>query len=151
MSKLDWPAGALDLLWSEGAAYNLTFRGALECWRPLLANGGIAVISECCWHSDNPGKEITEFWNLAYPAMETEAGNYRIALDCGYMILDQLRLPKRGWWENCYVPLMTRIDDLRGDATPAMSGVIDETKEEIDLFRRYGDDYGYTFYIMQAE
>jgi len=151
MGKLDWPVGGLDLLWSEGAAYNLTFRGALESWRPLLAMGGIAVISECCWHNDKPAREIADFWNIAYPAMETETGNCRIAVDCGFKVFDQLRLPKHGWWENYYQPLMARIDELRIDATPAMMGVIEETMEEIELFRGFGDDYGYTFYILQVE
>lgn len=36
-AALGWPAGALDLLWSQRAAYHLTFAGALRAWRPLPA------------------------------------------------------------------------------------------------------------------
>ena len=46
MGSLDWKPETIDLLWSEGAAYNLTFEGALKAWRPLMAANGIAVISE---------------------------------------------------------------------------------------------------------
>ncbi|MCF6320375.1 MAG: class I SAM-dependent methyltransferase [Rhizobiaceae bacterium] len=151
MSKLDWVDGELALLWSEGAAYNLTFRGALECWRPLLAKGGLAVISECCWHSDKPALEIVSFWKNAYPAMGTEDQNHQLALDCGYKALDQVRMPQRGWLENYYAPLMARMDELRTDATSAMQAVMKETVEEIELYHRYSDDYGYTFYILQAQ
>ena len=46
MGSLDWKPETIDLLWSEGAAYNLTFEGALKTWRSLMAANGIAVISE---------------------------------------------------------------------------------------------------------
>ena len=36
IGKLDWPPASLDLLWSEGAAYNLEFAKALEVWRPFI-------------------------------------------------------------------------------------------------------------------
>ena len=45
MRSLDWNPETIDLLWSEGAAYNLTFEGALTAWRPLMAANGIAAIS----------------------------------------------------------------------------------------------------------
>ena len=32
MGKLDWEPGTIDLLWSEGAAYNISFEGALKAW-----------------------------------------------------------------------------------------------------------------------
>ncbi len=46
IASLDWESGTIDLLWSEGAAYNITFEGALKVWRPLMAVNGIAMISE---------------------------------------------------------------------------------------------------------
>jgi len=41
MGSLDWELESIDLLWSEGAAYNLTFEGALKAWRPFMAAHGI--------------------------------------------------------------------------------------------------------------
>ena len=52
MGSLDWKPGTIDLLWSEGAAYVLTFEGALKAWRPLMAANGIAVISEDIHQTD---------------------------------------------------------------------------------------------------
>src|SRR5262249_32694887 len=40
---------AIDLLWSEGAAYNIGFANALTIWQPALVPGGLAVVSELCW------------------------------------------------------------------------------------------------------
>jgi hypothetical protein len=33
----------IDLLWSEGAAYNIGFANALATWAPALAPGGLRV------------------------------------------------------------------------------------------------------------
>lgn len=61
MANLNWPTGSLDLIWSEGAAYNLGFEAALQCWRPFLAEAGVAVISEMSWFTDHPPQEAIAF------------------------------------------------------------------------------------------
>ncbi|MGH1395846.1 MAG: hypothetical protein ACRAVC_17745 [Trichormus sp.] len=75
MGKLDWAEASVDLLWSEGAAYNLGFEQALKLWRPLLANNGIAVVSELSWFSDQVPESAIAYWNTAYPMMGSEAEN----------------------------------------------------------------------------
>lgn len=47
-------------------------------------------------------------------------------------------------------PLVARIARLRPEATGAMAQAIAEMDAEIDLFRRFGASYGYTFYILAA-
>ncbi len=149
MGALDWPAGSLDLIWSEGAAYNLTFRGALEAWRPLLADGGLAVISEIGWFTDNPPRNAAEYWRAAYPAMATEEANRRHAETTGFAVLDIRRIPAQSWWTSYYDPLRARIEAIRAGAYPAMARVIAETETEIELFARYSDAYGYSFYVLR--
>src|SRR5438034_10816074 len=39
----------IDLLWSEGPAYNIGFPNALTTWAPALTLDGLAVISELSW------------------------------------------------------------------------------------------------------
>jgi SAM-dependent methyltransferase len=148
MAALDWPAGSLDLLWSEGAAYNLGFECALRVWRPLLTVGGLAVISEMSWFTTARPQPAVEFWADAYPAMGGEAENVERAVRNGFEVLRTQRLPTEFWWRNYYEPLRTRMRQV--DATPAMAGVLEETETEITLFERFSDAYGYTFYLMQA-
>lgn len=150
MGALDWPDGSLDLLWSEGAAYNLTFRGALERWRRLLVRDGIAVISEMSWFTDDRPPRAVAFWAEEYPAMASEAENCRTASECGFSVLATRRLPDTAWWENYYGPLQARMADLAPHATGVLAAVIDDTRKEIDLFREHGDRYGYTFYVLRA-
>jgi ubiquinone/menaquinone biosynthesis C-methylase UbiE len=150
MGSLDWPVGCIDLLWSEGAAYILTFRGALEAWRPLLSAQGVAVISEITWRTDDPPEEVANYWGNAYPAMATEEQNRRHAREAGFTVIATRPLPSNAWWTSYYNPLLERIEVVRDGASAPLASVIEETLKEIDLFRRFSDDYGYTFYILSG-
>jgi len=148
MAKLDWPAGSLDLLWSEGAAYNLEFEQALKCWRPLLVNDGIAVISEMSWFTENAPEPAISYWQNAYPTMGTEAENSTRANRSGFSVLSTHRLPVQFWWVNYYDPLRERMQQVK--ITPIIESIIREIEEEMRLFEKFSDAYGYTFYVLQA-
>ena len=149
-AALDWPAGSLDLLWSEGAAYHLTFAGALRAWRPLLAPGGVAVISELSWFTDDPPEPARAFWQSAYPAIGSEDDNAARAAAAGFAVHLVRRLPSAAWWESYYGPLERRMESLRDGADPAMRTVLRDTDAEIALFRAHADAYGYAFYVLRA-
>ncbi|AFY78086.1 methylase involved in ubiquinone/menaquinone biosynthesis [Pleurocapsa sp. PCC 7327] len=148
MAKLDWSVGSVDLLWSEGAAYNLGFEQALKIWRPLLSDSGIAVISEMSWFADNVAEPAIAFWRNAYPMMGTEAENIDRANRSSFSILSTHRLPIQAWWVNYYEPLRERMQQIK--ITPSTQSVIREIEEEMRLFEKFSDFYGYTFYVLQA-
>ena len=147
---LDWPAGSIDLLWSEGAAYHLTFAGALQRWRPLLDRDGIAVISEASWWTEAPAAAARAFWDVAYPTMGTEATNAACAREAGFAVLGVHRLPARAWWDNYYGPLLRRVEQVRDTADAAMRAIIRGTEAEVAMFRAHAEDYGYAFYVLRA-
>ena len=149
MGQLDWPDASIDLLWSEGAAYNLTFPGALRAWHSLLSRGGLAIISELSWFNENPAAPAREFWAAAYPTLATEAENAQHARDAGFDVISMERLPDEAWWTHYYGPLQNRMETLRATADPVMAQVIRDTDVEIDLFRNHSSDYGYTFYVLR--
>jgi serine/threonine-protein kinase HipA len=150
IGDLKWPAASIDLLWSEGAAYNLTFEGALKAWRPLMAPNGLAVISEISWFTDEIPGPVREYWEKAYPAIASEPENLRRAAAAGYEVLGIHRLPSQAWWTHYYEPLKERMDILRPSAEPVMQDVIDEVEIEIELFKNCEDSYGYSFYLLKA-
>ncbi len=149
IATLDWPVGSLDLLWSEGAAYNLGFEQALKRWRSLLAKKGIAVISEMSWFTDDAPDAAIAYWQNAYPLMGTEAENIARATQTHYRVLSTHRLPSQAWWDNYYTPLRERMQQI--EITPTIQVVLRETEEEIGLFEQFSDAYGYTFYVLQAD
>ncbi|MGF1520918.1 MAG: SAM-dependent methyltransferase [Leptolyngbyaceae cyanobacterium] len=148
MAKLDWPVSSIDLLWSEGAAYTLGFEQALKLWRPLLANNGIAVISELSWFIEDAPAPAIAYWQNAYPSMGTEAENVARAHESGFNLISIYRLSSQAWWGNYYEPLREQIQRI--EITPSMQSVIRETEEEMQLFEKFSDFYGYTFYVLQA-
>jgi len=148
MATLDWPAGSIDLLWSEGAAYNLGFEHALKLWRPLLAVGGVAVVSEMSWFQPDAPETVRQFWQSAYPGMSSEAENMARAKLAGFDVLFTKRLPSQAWWDNYYQPLRQRMDHL--EQSEIAEAVLEETRQEMALFEEFSDFYGYTFYVVCA-
>jgi len=150
MGRLDWNPESIDLLWSEGAAYILTFRGALEAWRPLMAANGIAVISEISYFTSKVPETVRDYWQNAYSAMGTESENAKHANSSGFEMIGIHRLPSKAWWDNYYGPLRENIEACKHSPDSIMQTVIRETEEEMKLFAEHAKHYGYSFYIMKA-
>jgi SAM-dependent methyltransferase len=140
---------AIDLLWSEGAAYNLGFAGATAAWAPAIKPGGFAVISECSWLCDDPPADAQRFWQSAYPSMASAGENVRVAETSGFRCLSTHTLPKNAWIDGYYEVLEVRASKLVEDRDPAVRALANETLQEISLFRTAGDSYGYVFYILE--
>lgn len=100
IGTLDWPEGSVDLIWSEGAAYNLTFSGALKVWRPFLRPGGLAVISELSWFTDSAPEAVRAFWAPRYPTLTTEGENCARARAAGFDVLSTRRHSAEAWWRS---------------------------------------------------
>ena len=128
MASYRHPDGPLDLLWSEGAAYNLTFAGALSAWHPMLKTGGCAVISELTWFREDRPQSVETFWANAYPHLADEATNVATAEASGFKVLFTERLPSEAWRRGYYAPLSARADELSTGASEAMQSVIEETR-----------------------
>jgi SAM-dependent methyltransferase len=143
------PAGSIDLLWSEGAIYFLGFEEGLRLWRRLLAPGGCLAVSECSWLGADPPADVAAFFRQGYPGMAGVEQNIERVRAAGFKVLDHFALPPEAWWDEYYLPLEARMDLLAVGPDPELAAVIAETRREINLFRRYGDAYGYVFYLMR--
>jgi len=144
--------GSVDLLWSEGAIYHLTWTEGLRRWRPLLAPGGAMALSELTWLTHAPPAEARSFWREAYPNMGTVDFNCAVAKALGLRVQDTFVLQPEAWWEGYYGPLEARAKRLaelvQGDT--ALSAVLEETRRELALWREHGESYGYVFYLLRA-
>ena len=141
--------GSIDLLWSEGALYLLGFEQGLRLWRPLLAPGGDLAVTECSWLCAEPPPEAAAFFDAGYPAMAGIAENLERARAAGLDAIDHFTLPPAVWWDEFYTPLQERMAQLAPDADSDLAAVIEETRREIELYRRHGDSYGYVFYLLR--
>jgi SAM-dependent methyltransferase len=151
-SALDDPPESWDLLWSEGAIYHLGFQGGLETWRPLLAPGGAAAVSELTWlgEPDERPDDVVAYWREGYPPMTTVEGNRAAAQRAGYDVVDAFALPAAAW-EEYYAPLERRAGEREADAASdaELAAEIAETRREIATWRASRGSYGYVFYLLR--
>ncbi len=152
MDSLELTAGSVDLIWSEGAIYQIGVERGLRLWRPALRPGGFVAFTEITWLVDDPPAEIRDYWRECYPAMTSVAGNCGKARRAGYEVVDTFALPGEDWWRDFYTPLRERCASLKAQAAAgsALEAVIRETDVEIGMYERFGDGYGYVFYVIRA-
>ena len=150
MDELDEPEGSVDLIWSEGAAYSIGVPKALAAWGPLLKPGGVLTFTELTWLTDDPPHSARDYWQKAYPAMATVAATRDLVGQAGYKRVDDFPLPTEDWWAY-YRPLQAAIDKLRPQAEESaeLAQVIRETEQEIEMYERFSDHVGYTFFMLE--
>lgn len=150
MEALDLPTGGLDLIWAEGSIYIIGFASGLSLWRPMLREGGFVAASELTWLTDDPPAEVRAFWEEGYPPMTNVEGNIRNAASVGFEVFDHFVLPQAVWWDEYLTPLSARADRLRAETADCdLLEVIAEQDRETDMVRRFGEHFGYVFYLMQ--
>lgn len=74
MDKLPFEKEEFDIIWSEGAVYNIGFKNGINYWKEFLKPGGILAVSELSWITNCRPKELEDFWNGEYAEMDTIAG-----------------------------------------------------------------------------
>ena len=139
----------IDLLWSEGAAYNIGFANALATWAPALAPDGFAVVSELSWLKEQAPAPVKEFFRSGYPDMQPVQHNIELAESAGYRLLGIYTLPREAWVDGYYELLAPRAMSLLDHADPSVRAFAAETIREIEVFERSDDSYGYVFYVLQ--
>lgn len=153
MDDLPFAPESFDLIWAEGSAYILEFGNALRKWRPLLKHPGYLVASEISWIRQDPPQAVIDFWQEEYPNLQSVEANLALTKNYAYLPLGHYLMPAKAWWPNYYTPLEQRVHQLQtkyADTADAVR-VLDSHAQEIDLFRRYSDYYGYVFYILEMD
>ena len=140
-----------DLIWCEGAIYNLGVTEALSTWRSLLAPEGAVAFTEPVWLIDSPPDEVRDWWRSEYPAITDDEGVRTRIGEAGYRTIDSFPLPASAWWDEYYQPMQASIATLRARLPddPAALEVTTAAESEIEVFRRFSDVYSYAFFIVQ--
>ena len=151
MDNLPFQEEELDLIWSEGAIYNIGFERGLNEWRKYLKTGGYIAVSEASWFTDERPDEIHKFWMDAYPEIDTIPNQVTKIDKAGYLPVATFIFPETCWIDNFFA-LHERareifLDKYAGNKT-AEEFVISEKYEEV-LYHKYKQFYGYTFFIAK--
>jgi len=153
MTDLPFPDAAFDVVWSEGASYNMGFAAAVAAWKRLLRPGGVVAISEITWLTSNRPAEIQDHWSEEYPEIDTAAAKIAILQENGLSLRGYFVLSESGWEEHYYQPMEQRLDDFlaRHEGNSIASEIVEGESREIELFRTYRDHYGYGFYVAALD
>ncbi|MEM8864085.1 MAG: SAM-dependent methyltransferase, partial [Planctomycetota bacterium] len=142
---------SLDLIWSEGAIYNMGFRAGLEAWRPLLRPGGVLAVSEITWLRPHPPETIGQHWESEYAEIATAAEKIAILEKAGYDLQGYFVLPPTDWIENYYQPIEEHIPAFlaRHSDRPEATQIAKIMRHEASLYERYLDYFSYGFYVAR--
>jgi len=139
----------IDLLWAEGAAYNIGFANALATWAKAIKRNGFAVVSELCWLRNKIPDVVREFFQSAYPEMQAVEQNIATAENAGFELFNTYTLPKETWVKDYYDILEPRAKSLVNHSDVAVRDFAVEMLKEIETFKIGEDSYGYVFYLLQ--
>jgi ubiquinone/menaquinone biosynthesis C-methylase UbiE len=149
MDNLPFQNEELDLIWSEGAIYNIGFERGLNEWRKFLKTGGYVAVSEVSWFTEERPTEISEFWMDAYPEIDTVSNKLAQMQKAGYIPVATFILPEKCWTEHFYAPQVSAqevfLKKHKGNHTA--EEFIANQRHETKLYNKYKEYYGYVFYI----
>lgn len=150
MTRLPVADAAVDAVWCEGAAYIMGVDVALEAWLRVLRSGGFVAFTEAVWLKGGAVPEPVHACWQEYPGMGDVEHCRALIRQRGYTLLDDFVLPPEAWWDDYYVPMEARLRILEERADePGVAPVLAACREEIDICRRFGDWYGYAFFIAR--
>ncbi len=149
MDNLPFNDEELDLIWCEGAIYNIGFEKGLLEWRKFLKKNGFIAVSEASWFTEERPEEIEKFWMDAYPGIDTVANKVTQLQKSGYIPVATFILPDHCWTEHFYDPQgLIQESFLREHAGNKFAEeLIAYQRHEEQLYRQYNKYYGYAFYI----
>jgi ubiquinone/menaquinone biosynthesis C-methylase UbiE len=151
MVAMPFKPHTFDIIWSEGAIYNIGLATGLTTWQPLLKPPGYTVASELTWLHPAPPEKLRQYWSAAGADVHTIDENVQRIEQAGYWCVATFPLSSQGWWDNFYVPMEREIQRLRQHYRndPAAVDALEGEYREIELYQEYSAYYGYVFYIMQ--
>jgi len=149
MENLPFQNEELDLIWSEGAIYNIGFERGLNEWRKFLKTGGYIAVSESSWFTEERPAEIHHYWMEHYPEMDTIPTKVAQMQKAGYIPVATFILPENCWTEHYFTPAIKAqeifLEKYTGNEIAEKFVALQ--RDDAELYRKYKEFYGYVFYI----
>ncbi len=153
MEDLPFQPEQFDIIWSEGAVYNMGFEAGIINWRKFLKPGGYLAVSEISWLTNSRPQKIEDYWLRAYPEIDTVSNKIKTLENNGYIPTAHFVLPTYCWLENYYIPLQKRFDaflEKHQDSELAQT-IVENERNEISIYKQFQSYYSYGFYIAQKQ
>lgn len=149
MDNLSFQQEEFDLIWSEGAIYNIGFERGINEWRRFIKTGGYLAVTEASWFTEKRPAEINDFWMNAYPEIDTISAKVSQMQKAGYIPVATFLLPENCWTDHFYDPQSAIQESFlkkhAGNSTA--EALVTNERHEAYLYSKYKEYYGYVFYI----
>ncbi len=151
MKDLPFEDEEFDVIWSEGAIYNIGFEKGIKTWKNYLKHGGYLAVSEITWITATRPIEIEDFWEKEYPEIDKASNKIKLLEDNGFSLAGYFYLSEDSWIRNYYKPMQERFDAFleRNKDSKLADKVVEENRAEIELYMKYKDFFSYGFYIAK--
>lgn len=151
MDNLPFKPGEFDVIWSEGAIYNMGFEKGIRNWKKFLKEGGYLALSEITWTTISRPQEIDDFWKSECPEIDTAANKIKIMESNGFTLVGYSTLSEDSWIENYYKPLESQFGHFlkRNENSDLAKKVVRDYRSEIEVYMKYKEYYSYGFYIAK--
>ncbi|NLM09810.1 MAG: methyltransferase domain-containing protein [Clostridiaceae bacterium] len=153
MDRLTFDEKSFDVIWSEGAIYNIGFEKGLSLWSKYLKDNGYIAVSEISWLTDTRPEEIEQYWVNEYSEIDTIENKLSVIEKCGYTSVAHFILDDKCWIDNYYQPLLENTEAFlkKYDYADEAKEFIEAGKIEADLYNRFKDYYSYVYYIAKKK
>lgn len=151
MAEPGFPPASFDLVWSEGALYNIGIENALRVCRGLLRAGGYLAFTDAVWRRDDPPPEVKASFDADYPTMGRVPDVLAAIAGTGFSLIGHFTLTDEAWWDDFYTPMEKRIAELRHTyrADDEALAVVEQLAQEPEMHRRHSGYYAYEFFVVR--
>ena len=152
MDNLPFRDEEYDVIWSEGAIYNIGFEKGVTDWNRYLKAGGLLVVSEITWLTASRPSELQKHWEGEYPEIDVcllenwRIGEKRLFSDrlfrsAGALLARQFIIGLCG--------TNSRISPNRNGNSEEARAIVEAENREMELYEQYKTHYGYGVYIAR--
>ena len=112
MDSLQFDDEEFEVIWSEGAIYNMGFEKGINAWKRFLKPGGLLVVSEITWRTDDRPVEVQNHWDAEYPEIDTASSKMTVLEKSNYSPVAYFVLPEHCWLDNYYRPIQNSFTEF---------------------------------------
>ncbi|ACB52791.1 unknown [Crocosphaera subtropica ATCC 51142] len=151
MDNLPFGDEEFDILWSEGAIYNIGFERGVKDWKRYLKMGGLLVVSEITWITRSRPSELQKYWDNEYPEIDMASSKISLLEKNGYSPIGYFILPEDCWLANYYQPMQNSFKDFlyRNGNSEEAQAIVEAQNKEIELYEKYKSYYSYGVYVAR--
>jgi ubiquinone/menaquinone biosynthesis C-methylase UbiE len=151
MLSMDFEDNTFDIIWSEGALYFMGFQNGLRSCHRLLTNNGFLAVTEIVYFTNNPPAPLIHYFEKEYPDIMVAQDKIELIQKEGFHLISHFTLPQSSWLDSFYLPMGEELNRLnkKYQGNEIALGVFEEMQNEIQLYTKYSDFFGYEFFIME--